>query len=135
MALMLSGRPSGAMKVLPSTRTSCSAAAGAARPRRSRRRVIRSPLRLRSTTAWTHLPEGEYRIVNPLLNFRISRNFRYSFLPAAGVGLLALLAFRRRGHAATPRPPGAGCRRLRTIGEADHGANPSAGLREDHALN
>src|SRR6266851_7324776 len=33
-----------------------------------------------------------------------------------------------------PRPPGAGCRRLRTIDKADHGANPSAGLRGDHTL-
>jgi len=32
-------------------------------------------------------------------------------------------------------PPRAGCRRLRTIDEADHGANPSAGRGGMHTAN
>src|ERR1700730_17715463 len=65
-------------------------------------------------------PSGEFPVfpVFPAVVFAVE-----------SVGLLTLLAFWRRRHDA--HSPRAECRRLRTIDEADHGANPSAGAAEE----
>jgi hypothetical protein len=112
-----------------------------------------------AATAWTHLPEGGYRIANPLCLVKAVSAVSASDMAIGGGKTLEAetlivgagqpkvkfptfppVIWRQRrvagtaGIPGTPArrhvpPPKAGCRRLRTIDGADHGGNPSAGLR------